>query len=97
MVFLFGEVVIHAVRGTERILAEMEGFAITALCAVLGLCAKAAEDRLDEQGQVEPNGPQSWARLSENRRTLGPDHEKPVFRYYSWLRELSLKTFFGTQ
>lgn len=64
LAFLFGGGLIHAVRGTDRILAEIEGMALAFLSGGLGLTAKNAEDRLDE-GEVDPNGPKS---LSEALR-----------------------------
>ena len=56
LAFVFGGGLIHAVRGTDRMLAEIEGFALTLLCAGLGVLARAAEDRLEEG---EANGPKS--------------------------------------
>ena len=53
--FLFGGGAISAITGTERIPAELEGIGLAALFAGLGVIAKAAEDRLE---QDEP-GPRS--------------------------------------
>ena len=58
LAFLFGGGLIHAVLGTDRILAEIEGMALALLSGVLGLLAKDAEDCLEE-GEVDPNGPKS--------------------------------------
>ena len=41
-----------------RILAEIEGIALAALCAGLGAIAKGVENRLDAE-EVDPNGPKS--------------------------------------
>ena len=58
LAFVFGGGIIHAIRGTERILAEIEGMAIALLSGGLGFVAKDAEDRLEES-EVDPNGPKS--------------------------------------
>jgi len=59
LAFWFAGGLIHAVNpSTDRILAEIEGMALAALCAGLGLIAKGAEDRL-ETGEVDPDGPKS--------------------------------------
>ena len=59
LAFWFGGGLIHAiVPGTDRILSEIEGAALAALCVVLGFLAKGAQDRLGA-GEVDPNGPKS--------------------------------------
>jgi hypothetical protein len=44
----FGGGVIVAFGGTDRVLAEMEGFALTVLFVGLGVIAKGVEDHLEE-------------------------------------------------
>lgn len=57
--FGFGGGVIHAVvPRTDRILAEIEGTGLAALCLGLGAIAKGAEEHL-ETGEVDPDGPKS--------------------------------------
>jgi hypothetical protein len=59
LAFWFAGVVIHSVDpSTDRILAEIEGIALAALCAGLGAIAKGVENRLDAE-EVDPNGPKS--------------------------------------
>ena len=58
--FLFGAGLIRAVvPGTDRILAEIGGFAVVVACGMLGISAKGVGDRL-EAGEVDPNGPKSF-------------------------------------
>ena len=59
LAFFFGGGLIHAVRGTDRFVAEIEGFTLAVLFAVLGGCAKAVEDRIELEGEVDPDGPKS--------------------------------------
>ena len=59
LAFWFGGGVIHAVvPRTDRVLAEIEGMALAALCAGLSVIARGVKDRL-EAGEVDPNGPNS--------------------------------------
>jgi hypothetical protein len=59
LAFLFGGGLIHAISpGTDRILSEIGGAALAALCVVLGFLAKVAEDRLGA-GDVDAHGPKS--------------------------------------
>jgi hypothetical protein len=52
---LWGAAVINAFAKTQRILAEMEGFALAMLFGGLGLIAKLVEDHLEEdEGNEAP-------------------------------------------
>jgi len=48
LAFWFGGGLIHALGGTDRVLAEVEGLTAAVLCIGLGIVAKIAEDRLEE-------------------------------------------------
>jgi hypothetical protein len=48
MAFWFGGGLMHALGGTDRVLAEIEGLTAAVLCIGLGIGAKIAEDRLEE-------------------------------------------------
>jgi len=59
LAFLFGGGLIHAiVPGMDRILSEIGGSALAALCLVLGFLAREVEDRLGA-GNVDRDGPKS--------------------------------------
>jgi hypothetical protein len=48
LAFWIGGGLIHALGGTDRVLAEMEGLTAAVFCFGLGIVAKIAEDRLEE-------------------------------------------------
>ena len=48
MAFWFGGGLMHALGGTDRVPAEIEGLTAAVLCIGLGIGAKIAEDRLEE-------------------------------------------------
>jgi hypothetical protein len=48
LAFWFGGGLIHALGGTDRVLAEVQGLTTAALCIGLSIVAKIAEDRLEE-------------------------------------------------
>jgi hypothetical protein len=54
LTFLFGGRAINEFAKTERVLAEMEGVGLAALCALLGTIAKAGGERLGEAEKIGP-------------------------------------------
>ena len=65
LAFWFGGGVIHAVAGTDRTLAEIEGIALAALSGILAITAKGIEDHLDV-GEADPHGPKSLGEVLRN-------------------------------
>ena len=48
LAFFFGGRLIHVVFGTERLVAELEGIALTVLCVGVGVIATVIKYRLEE-------------------------------------------------
>jgi hypothetical protein len=48
MAFWFGGGLIHAIRGTNRGIAEVEGLTIAVISFSVAMAAKIGQDRLDE-------------------------------------------------